>query len=509
MLGTLAALVVFAAGCMILLFGLITTFAVLGGREGKPSLEHGSYLVLDLGRKITEAPPPVDFRSLGTMSDTLQLRTVTRALRSAAKDDRIAGVFITGDLSPGSFGTGFAALREVRDAINTVKAAGKPVTGYITYVTTRSYYLASAASDLAIDPYGMILMPGLANEQFFFAGAFEKYGVNVQVTRAGKYKSAVEPFTRRDMSPENREEIQKLLGDLWAGILEDIAPDRGLTPDRIQAMVDAEGLLRADVAREAGFVDRVAYRDEVYDALKQKTGRAGSKEPFKQVTIEDYAKIAKDITDLPKHAGDAGGVEPQKPSVRGRVAIVYAEGNIVDGEGESADVGGSRFSRALRQLRQDPGIKAVVLRVNSPGGSASAAEVIQREVRLLKEVKPVVVSMGSYAASGGYWISAYGDRIFAEPTTITGSIGVFGMQFDVQRMANNFGITFDGVKTGKFADALTVTRPKTPEEMEIFQRMVDWIYAEFVTKVAEGRSLKRAAVEEIAQGWVWSGSEAL
>jgi protease IV len=191
-----------------------------------------------------------------------------------------------------------------------------------------------------------------------------------------------------------------------------------------------------------------------------------------------------------------------------RIAVVYAEGEIVDGEGEPDNVGGSRFSRILRRLRQDPNVKAVVLRVNSPGGSASASEVIQREVRLIKKVKPIVISMGSYAASGGYWISTYGDRIFAEPSTITGSIGVFGMQFDVKKLANDFGLTFDSVKTGKFADALTISRPKTPEELAVFQRMVDWIYAEFITKVAEGRGLDRAKVEEIAQGRVWSGTEA-
>ena len=197
-----------------------------------------------------------------------------------------------------------------------------------------------------------------------------------------------------------------------------------------------------------------------------------------------------------------------KYSGHSRIAVVYAEGEIVDGEGDSGDVGGSKFSRELRKLRQDDDVKAIVLRVNSPGGSASAAETIQREVRLAKKVKPVVVSMGAYAASGGYWIAADSDRIFAEPTTVTGSIGVFGVQFDVKKLANDFGVTFDSVKTGKFADAITISRPKTDEELAVFQRMVDWIYGEFVRKVTEGRKLKREFVEEIAQGRVWSGSEA-
>ncbi len=505
MLGALVALVIFSGGCMLLFIGFLAAMAALGGSENAaPDLERGSYVVFDLSTNITDAPPPVDLSIFGAKSDTLQLRTVTRALRAAAKDDRVAGVFITGDLTPAAFGSGYAALKEVRGALEDFRASGKPITGYLTYATTKSYYLASVASDLAIDPYGVILMPGLASEPMFFAGAFEKYGINVQVTRVGKYKSAVEPFTRREMSPENREEIQKLLNDIWAGLLADIGPSREITPEKIQATVDAEGLIRAPAAKEHKFVDRIAYRDEIYDALKAKTGRAGSTEPFKQIKLVDYAKIAKDIADAPKVEGGAAPVLGRS----GRIAVVYAEGEIVDGEGEVGEVGGSKFSRELRKLRQDDNVKAIVLRVNSPGGSASASEVIQREIRLIKKVKPIIVSMGTYAASGGYWISAYADRIYAEPTTITGSIGVFGIQFDVQKLANNFGVTFDSVKTGKYADALTISRPNTPEEIAVLQRMVDWIYREFVGKVAEGRKLEPARVEEIAQGRVWSGTDA-
>jgi protease-4 len=296
------------------------------------------------------------------------------------------------------------------------------------------------------------------------------------------------------MSPENREEIQKLLNDIWGEILADIAPSRQTTVEDIQKTVDTEGLIRARVAKDAKLIDRIAYRDEIYDALKAKTGRTGSKQPFKQITLGDYARLTRDAAKMPRKGGD--------------VAVVYAEGEIVDGEGENDEIGSTKFSRELRKLRQDENVKAVVLRVNSPGGSASASEVIQREIRLIKKVKPIVVSMGSYAASGGYWISAYGDRIFAEPTTITGSIGVFGIQFDVQKLANNIGLTFDSVKTGKFADAVTITRPKTTEEIAVLQRLVDWIYGEFVAKVAEARNLDPKKVEEIAQGRVWSGADA-
>ena len=506
MLGALAALIIFGGGCLLLFIGFVGAIAAMsGGEKSAPSFTRGSYLVFDLSANITDAPPPVDFGALaGGRDETLQLRTVTRALRAAAKDERIAGAFITGDLTPAAFGSGYAALKEVRVAIEEFKAAGKPVTAYLTNCTTKDYYLASAASDIALDPYGMILMPGLASEPMFYAGAFEKFGIGVQVTRVGKYKSYVEPFTRKDMSPENREQIQKLLNDVWGGLLADIAPSRKLTPAKIQAVVDAEGIIRPEAAKAGKLVDRIAYRDEVFDDLKAKTGRAGSKEPFKQVTLANYAKQLKDDDGAVGKKGSASATS----SEGGRIAVVYAEGDIVDGEGDIGDLGGSKFSRELRKLRQDENVKAIVLRVNSPGGSASAAETIGREVRLIKKVKPIVVSMGSYAASGGYWISAYGDRIFAEPTTITGSIGVFGIQFDVKKLANDFGLTFDSVKTGKFADAITITRPKTEAELAVFQRMVDWIYGEFIAKVAEGRKLKREVVEEIAQGRVWSGAEA-
>ncbi len=506
MLGALAALVIFACGCAALFFGFLMVIAAIGGSDKSgPSLERGSYLVFDLSTNITDAPPPIDFGSLrGGREQTLQLRTITRSLHAAAKDNRIAGVFITGGLNPSGYGSGFAALKEVRAALLDFKASGKPVNAYLTSASTKDYYLASASSELALDPYGLIEMPGLASEPMFFAGAFEKYGIGVQVTRVGKYKSAVEPFTRKDMSPEARTELQKLLDDIWAGVLADVAPARGLTSAGMQNVVDREGLIRPEAAKAAKFIDRIAYRDEIYDDLKAKTGRAGTKEPFKQVLLSDYAKIARDVVDAPrKKSGDA-----PVSSGHGRVAVVYAEGEIVDGEGDTGEIGGSKFSRELRKLRQDDDVKAIVLRVNSPGGSASAAETIQRELRLMKKVKPVVISMGAYAASGGYWISAYGDRIFAEPTTITGSIGVFGVQFDVKKLANDFGLTFDSAKTGKFADAITISRPKTPEELAVFQRMVDWIYGEFITKVAEGRKLKRDFVEEIAQGRVWSGVEA-
>ena len=505
MLGALVALIIFSVGGMVLFIGFIAAMAAMSGEKTAP-VEKGSYLVLDLSSAISDAPPIFDFRAFGSdRPPTLQLRTITRSLRAAATDDRIAGVFIKGDIPQAGFGPGYATLKEVRTALEQFReSSGKPVKAYLTYATTKNYYLSSVADEVTLDPYGLILMPGLATQPMFLAGAFEKYGIGVQVTRVGKYKSAIEPFTRHDMSPENREQMQKLLDDLWSELLADIGRARELEVTDIQAAVDVEGVLHPDRALAAKLIDRVAYRDEVIEDMKKITGRSSAGETFKQIGLADYSRAVKDVLPAPaKIEGEEPGAES------GKVAVVYAEGDLVDGEGgEPGEIGGTRFSRELRQLRQDESVKAIVLRVNSPGGTASASEAIQREVRLAKEVKPVIVSMGSYAASGGYWISTYADTIFAEPTTITGSIGIYGVQFDVKKLANDFGLTFDVVKTGKLADMITITRPKTPEEMAVFQRLVDRIYNEFIAKVAEGRGLERAFVEEIAQGRVWSGVEA-
>lgn len=495
MLGALAAMLIFTASAAALFLLFLIAISALG--EKKATVEPGSYLVFDLSANITDAPPVINFRALtADKVDVLQLRQVTKALRAAAKDKRIKGLVLLGSLAPAGYGSGYAALREVRQALLDFKASHKPIDAYLTYTTTKDYYLASVADNIAMDPYGVILMPGLATEPMFLAGAFKKFGIGVQVTRVGKYKSAVEPYIREDLSPANREQLQQLLGDLWGSLLGDISKSRKIAVADLQKVVDTEGLIRAGEAKKAGLVDRVVYRDVILDDLKAATGRKESRLPFKQISLASYAN------EVPMN------VEGSTPSQAGRVAIVYAEGEIVDGDGDPGQIGGSKFARELRVLRQDPNVKAVVLRVNSPGGSATAAEEIQREMRLLRKVKPVIVSMGSYAASGGYWISAYCDRIYAEPTTITGSIGVFGLFFDVKQLANNLGITFDSVKTGQFADALTISRPKTPEELEVMQRAVDWIYDQFVDKVAEGRKLDRKHVEEIAQGRVWSGVEA-
>ncbi len=511
---SLTALIVFAVGGVLMFFLLLGALVAMGDK--KPvAVQNGSFLVLDLSANIQDSPSQMDgleeFTAAfgGDGAHVLQLREVTRALQAAAKDEAITGLYITGQVSPQGYGSGFAALKEVREAIESFKASGKPVKAYLDYATTRDFYLASVASEITVDPYGAILMPGLASQPMFFAGLFEKLGIGVQVTRVGKYKSAVEPFTRKDMSPENRAQTQKLLDDVWLTLTSSIEQARKLPAGSLQKIIDDKGIIRPDAAKALKLIDRIAYFDEVLADLKAATGRKGSTETFKQIAVKDYAKLV-----------SGGGLVARRQSENkielgsggsGKLAIVYAEGEIVDGTGnDQGYVYGAKTARMLREIRQDDSIKAVVLRVNSPGGSVSASEAIGREIRLMQQVKPVVVSMGTVAASGGYWISTNTDRIFAESSTITGSIGVFGLYFNAQGLFNEkLGLSFDTVKTGKFADAQTIARPKTEEELALFQTFVDWIYDQFISKVADSRKLDRAVVQEIAQGGVWSGSEAL
>ena len=382
----------------------------------------------------------------------------------------------------------------MREALQRFKASGKKIIAYDVNWREREYYLGSVADTIALHPLGGFELNGLSSESAFYAGALQKFGIGVQVTRVGKYKSAVEPFLLDKRSPENREQTEALLKDLWSELLTASGKDRNLSVQELQNIADTQGLLNPKEALDRKLVTKLAYQDEVIADLKKLTGSDEKDKSFRQVSLKSYAEVAESKQD--------------DRSSKNQVAVVYAEGEIVNGQGSSGEVGGDRLARQLRQLRQNDEVKAVVLRVNSPGGSAIASDVIQREVILTRKAKPVIISMGSVAASGGYWIATYGDRIFAEPNTITGSIGVFGILPNVQTLANNNGITWDVVKTGRFADTQTLSRPKNPQELALIQKSVDQIYEQFLNKVSESRKLDRSKVAEIAQGRVWSGQKA-
>jgi protease-4 len=472
---------------------------LLASRDPSPRVQDKSILTFDLGIGITDAQhrsgDPLEESLVGKSDETISLRAVLDVLKQAAKDRDIVGLYLYGDISSAVEGSGYATLKEVREALQQFRASGKKIFAYDTSWAEREYYLVSVADTIVLNPFGSLELNGLSSEGTFFAGALEKFGIGVQVTRVGKYKSAVEPFLLSKRSPENREQTQKLLGDLWYEFLAAVGQDRKLTPEQLQNLVNTQGVLEPKEALKRGLVTKLAYQDEVIKELKDLSESDQDDASFRQVSLKTYAKIAK--------------TEQQKGrSSKKRVAVLYAEGEIVDGEGGSEMVGGDRFAKQLRELRQDEEVKAVVLRVNSPGGSALASEVIQREMIMTRKEKPVVVSMGSVAASGGYWISTYSDRIFAEPNTITGSIGVFGLSPNVQKLANNNGVTWDVVKTGRYADIRTISRPKSPEELALIQKIVDRIYDQFISKVSDSRKLPKEKVAEIAQGRVWSGKEA-
>ena len=478
--------------------GLLLFLITVASRDTGPQVKDKSVLVYDLSLNITDAK-----RSSGTSAilqgalanednNTASLRTVLDTLEKARRDKRIVGIYLDGSKGSADRDTGYATLKEVRGALERFRAAGKPIVAYNMNWGKREYYLSSVANDIVLNPLGAVEVNGLSSETMFLTGALEKYGVGVQVIRVGKFKAAVEPFVLKNMSPESRQQTQKLLGDVWGEWRASVGKSRKLSPQQLQAIADNQGLLLADEARQSGLVDKVAYFDQVLGQLKKLTGEEKTDNTFRQISLNDYAEVS----------GKSLGVERNS---KNHIAVVYAEGEIVDGQGSASQIGGDRFGKIFRELRQDKDVKAVVLRVNSPGGSATASEVMQRELQLIRQVKPVIVSMGDLAASGGYWIVTDANRIFAEPNTITGSIGVFGLGINVQELANNNGITWDVVKTARYADSQTISRPKSPQELALQQRSVNRIYNLFLSKVAQGRNLPQEKVAEIAQGRVWSG----
>lgn len=478
---------------------LLIALAASSSKDSGPQVKDKSVLVLDLSLNITDSKPSrstsaaIEEVLSEDSGDTVTLRTVLDTIEYAKKDPKIVGLYLEG--SSNSSSSGFANLKEVRSALQRFRDAKKPIFAYQMDWNERDYYLGSVANTIAVNPYGALEINGFSSQAMFLTGALEKYGVGVQVTRVGKYKSAVEPFLLTKMSPENRQQTQKLLGDMWGEYLKTVAPSRKVTVPQLQALADKGGILMADEALKNKLVDKVVYFDEVSTELKKLTGTDRENKSFKQISLKNYARIAENKNST-------------RADKKNQIAILYAEGEIVDGEGGPTQVGGDRIAQSMRKIREDDDVKALVLRVNSPGGSATAAEVIAREVMLTGKKKPVIVSMGNLAASGGYWISMGSNRIFAEPNTITGSIGVFGMLFNAEKLAANNGLTWDVVKTGRFADTNTVSRPKNPQELANIQRRVDSIYDRFITKVATARKLPKNQVQEIAQGRVWSGTAA-
>ncbi|CAA6678106.1 Unannotated [Lentimonas sp. CC4] len=500
LLGSLTAFIILAVGSIVAFIVLIGALASLS-EQPLVQVESGSVLVLDLNTTIMDAPPIADIGAVvqeamsGQPQPVTYLLKVIDAIEYAQTDDDVSALLIHGNLLQNGYGSGLAAISEIRQAIEFFKTSGKPVYAYVVAPSQKDYYLASVADEVWVNPFGMISLNGLAANGAFLGSALEKYGIGVQTTRVGAYKSAVEMFTRTKMSDADREQKTVLLNDLWGTLLTEISTSRAITKQDIVKLSSNDAFFTASDAQAANLVDRVGYLDELIDHLGSTYHYAASDETFQQIGLIDYSAARTLESDTTAKDGE-------------RIAIVYAEGQIIDGGKFPGFIGGDWLAEELRRLRKDKDVKAVVLRVNSPGGSAVASEIIQRETRLLAEQKPLIVSMGSYAASGGYWISAYADSIYAQPYTITGSIGVFGMVFNIEEAAANFAVSFDGVKTSPFADIYTASRPRTEDEMALIQQFTDEIYDAFIDKVAEGRELEIAKVRELAQGRVWSGVSA-
>jgi protease IV len=421
----------------------------------------------------------------------LGLNDILKNIEKAKNDDNIDGIFLE-IIMPQA---GISTLGEIRAALAEFRESGKFIVASSDTYTQTAYYLASVANEVYLTPTGLLLWTGLRSEVMFFKGALDKLGLEPEVLRHGEYKSAVEPFIQEEMSEESREQVMTYLGSIWQVMLEEVSASRNMSAERLDQI--AEGLMvRSDgLALELGLVDELVYRDDVIRILKEHTG-VDEEDDLKVVDIVRYTRVPEER-------------QSRRPP-REKLAVIYAQGTINVGEGGAQTIGSDRISRALREARRDTMVKAIVFRVNSPGGSALASEVIWREVELVSKEKPVVVSMGDVAASGGYYVAAPATKIVASPQTITGSIGVFGMMLDASEFFNDkLGITVDVVKTNDFADIGSIYRPLTPAEREILQKGVEDIYHTFTQRVADGREMEVSRVDEIGQGRVWSGADAM
>ncbi|MFZ4101061.1 MAG: signal peptide peptidase SppA [Sphingobacterium thalpophilum] len=477
----------------ILLIAIVASIVSSAGSEGKVSPISNSILHVSLDYPIKERTDKNPFAEFGLMGfdskETLGLNEILENLEKAKKDEYIKGIFL--DVS--SLAAGFATIEEVRNALIDFKKSGKFIIAYSEVYTQSAYYLASVADKVYMNPEGMIDFRGLSTELMFFKGSLEKLDIEAQIIKVGTYKSAVEPFILDKMSEPNRQQVNSFLGSMYDHFLTEISKSRKIPKSTLFTLADGAKVRNSKDALVYKMIDGLKYKDEVLDELKSKSGMEKKKE-LKSVTIEEYAPAP----------------EENSSGSSDRIAIVYANGEIISGEGNDESIGSDRISRAIRKARLDTKVKAIVLRVNSPGGSALASDVIWREMVLAKKSKPVIVSMGDVAASGGYYIACAADSIFAQPNTITGSIGVFGIIPNMQKFfKNKLGITFDGVKTGKYADLGNVSRPLTDAEKMIFQQEVNKVYSTFTQKVADGRKKSKSYIDSIGQGRVWSGTEAL
>ena len=497
LLALVVANVVIGVFLVMVLAGIGTLFS-----ETVPDVQQKTVLRLDFAEPISDDPSRNPLSEMG-FNDLISMRVarnyalidVLKAIETAATDDRISGIYL--NVSP-NMGMGMATLEEIRDALLQFKESGKFIVSYADYYTQGSYYMATAADKVYLNPQGNVTWLGLASGVVFYKGLLDKLGVQVEAIRHGSFKSAVEPFILDKMSPENRLQMDALLGSIWGHVVKRVSDARGIDSAQLQRYASDLALRSARNTVDLKMVDSLVYASDVERMLCEMTDR--DEEP-EFVSLGTYI-------DQPKTA-------VQKLS-RNKIAVVYAEGQIVDGKSREGLIGGSSLAARLARVRTDDQVKAVVLRVNSPGGSALASEVIWHEVEQIRQLKPVIVSMGNMAASGGYYISCPADVILASPVTLTGSIGVFGLMLNGEKgLQDKLGITVDVAKTNPSADmdmavfGAVGVRPMNQAERDFMQNSVEQVYSAFVGHVAEGRNMTAGQVDSVGGGRVWSGESAL
>lgn len=481
-------------GFFLILFIGLGIIVALSEGDGETIVKENSILKITLSDPIIDrgSDNPIDFDILSMESkNKMGLTDILNNIEKAKTDDRIKGIYMNVEMPNASL----ASLEEIREKLLEFKSeTDKFIIAYSEIYSQKAYYITSVADEVYLHPEGILEFVGLAYQGMFYKGALEKLDVEPQIIRHGKFKAAVEPYMLDKMSDENRQQITKFLKSIWSNMLADISESRNISTDELFQIVQQFKVRKASDAVTLGLIDANLYKDQVLDSLRQKLNIEADEEievtglaAYKNVKLEGNKK---------KYSKD-------------KIAIIYAYGEISGGEGDDENIGSERISRAIRDARTDEKVKAIVLRVNSPGGSALASETILREMILAKAEKPIVVSMGDVAASGGYYIACHADTIVANPTTITGSIGVFGLLMNTQKlMKNKLGITIDTVRTNKYADMGSMFRSLTIKERNIIQKSVEDIYDTFITHVSEGRSMSKEAVDAIGQGRVWTGTDA-
>ncbi len=497
LLYTLATITGIFLASILFFFVMVGSLSVMiaSGDKGV-SVKNNSILVLNTSTVISDrtSDDPLagfDFVNL-SFTPSVGLNDILKSLESAANDTKIKGILI--EAGPSS--NGWATTKEVRDALNKFRnESGKFIIAYSDKVVDqKSYYLSSVADQIYINPSTNLEFSGISGQVTFYKKALDKLGVEVQVLRHGKFKGAVEPYMLDSMSEENRDQIKEYTGSIWNTVLEDISLSRDIPFRDLQYYADNLVAYLAKGAFDNRLVDGLIYRDELNAMLKEKTGTDESKDQ-ETVGLPSYTKTQ---------------VNLKKVAAKDKISVIYAEGDIVTSNNSNGDIEGERYAELIRKERNDSTVKAIVLRVNSPGGEATSADIIWREVDLASAIKPVVVSMGDYAASGGYYISAPATRIFAQPVTITGSIGVFGLIPNAESLLKDkLGINTETVNTNRSSDFPSVFKPLTPFERAVMQQSIENVYDNFVDRVSRGRSMSYDDVDSIGQGRVWSGTDAL